>query len=370
MLQTVLQSISTPTHQCNAFTSSSTCRRVMPDEDQQPQQRGTKRKWPLPDPAPTVPDAPATKRGFRWPIRLRVLLVSLLLAAMPVETQYAMMRDSVVPTEPKSVMRAAYASVYEGVKAYMWQDVKDSVSFDLFEQDIMPSHKAVREAAAKYALRSITSGSVLDLPPHEPGYKDEARQPFMERLVELLRLGYKDVNGDIFVYRNIEHACAINQEINTLCTTSLALKTARSVWIALKNFCPAIYHGLVKTKKKRDKLKTQVRLSPQFSLHRAEGHALDAEHVRGCDQLSRCCCMALVSICVLLPEVCIIAKACDALRHNLKHNLHAELRQASAGPPTRHLPALLQDGAGRQALLHAWLPVHVGPQEWQAAVVD
>jgi hypothetical protein len=315
---------------------------VMSDEDRAPQARGQKRKWPLQEQAPTVPDAPAVKRGHRWPVSIRMLATSLLNVSMGIQNYYTMVQTQVVPkdAEGEGVMRAAYQTVYAGVRDFMWidGDCEGTVDREDWEANTMPSLKAVRQMAKKYALRSITDGSVLDEPPHLPDYKDEARKPYLEELVELLRLGYPDDNGEYRVYRTIEHACAINNQIMHLCFTSLGLGTYRSVWLALKKHCPAIYRGLLQSKKKRDKLKTQVCLSTLLPLLCSLEVLRAREH--GCmhDAPGSSCLPACILHCILCMQTCLLTRRAAAPGH-----MHAELRQASARPASGHLSLVLQD---------------------------
>ena len=224
----------------------------------------------------------------RWQRKWRVIASTLLLAALTPVAMMQVFETKALPVDGKgeSMMRDAYAHVYRGVTDAMYADLGVAVSNEQWETELKPSTKSVRELAQRYALRFVTTGTVLDEPPHEPGYKDFDRTSLYERLVLLLRCGYEGADGQHHVYRNLEHAAALDPEIHQLCFLMLNFKTYRAVWMALKRFCPAIYCGLVKDKKVRNRARTQVRACIQSMLQMQLSAVHDAVNIaasyKGC----------------------------------------------------------------------------------------
>lgn len=265
-----------------------------------------KRKWTQaaqPQPA-ADPEAVSNKRGHRWTRPLRVIAVKALLAFMPVllVTQTQMLP---VDGPGENMMRNAYARAYEDVTDAMYKQLGAGVSHEQWETELKPSTKAVREMAQRYTLRFIVDGNVFDLPPHEPGYKDEDRKPFLERLVQLLRCGYVGADGQHHVYRNLEHAAALDPDIHQLCFAGLGLNTYRAVWKLLKKFCPALYCGLVKNKKVRNRAKTQVR-NRVLSLMLVQLMTLIAVHAAVIGTLWEQCCAVFGCVQQSICTPCIV----------------------------------------------------------------
>ena len=245
-------------------------------------QDNPKRKFAQPAEPVYMRDHPTKKTAFRWPSFLRVVASAAFTAVLTLQQKVEVYENGVLPKDGpgEGYMRAAYSTVYSEVTTAMRMVPPYSLMSDeQWAEQHKPSTKAVREMTQRYAIRLIQTGSVLDQPPHQPGYKDAVRKADMQRLVDLLRAGYTE-GIEPRVFRNLEHAATMSAEISLLMFTTLGFKTTRGVWLALKKFCPAIYRGLVRDKKVRNKLKAQVRCSDLLAAYRCSCDAVLAACLR------------------------------------------------------------------------------------------
>ena len=124
--------------------------------------------------------------------------------------------------------------------------------------DDIPSYRSTRDAGKKWTRRFLKNGHVNNEPPHKKGYKVERNRPYLEEIVQMVREGYTDDEGNHHLYRDLHHLQSKRPEDFNRVLEQTGLKTVRGLLLQVKQAFPKLKQVSIRLKKQRTDEDVQV----------------------------------------------------------------------------------------------------------------
>lgn len=203
------------------------------------------------------PDPELRDEEWRWPMHLRVQMVRAYLSGLTWEQAEDVFFGRAARAQPPtSKLVAIYNELEEGIIKNQNPDW-DGVSVP---ETHVASRRAIKEVTKKWAMRFLETGSILDKPPHEKGWRLKQNEQPLAAIRELLLSGWKDDNGDLHVYRSLkdlQKRCGAQFDVLWK-QTGLKEESLDSLWNQLKRKYPRLNKVRLRLKKQRDHVQVQV----------------------------------------------------------------------------------------------------------------
>ena len=191
------------------------------------------------------------KPDERWSLDMRIDMAIEWCSALGWEKRKEIRSTGVLPScADVPGLKNVYARIHERLTADL-REVNPHAE--------APTTQATRLASQRWGMNLLQRKSVLDEPPHKPGYKmDPGRKALLEAMKDAILAGFPSANGH-FYYANVKEAVVRDPKVASLMRDS-NYKRPESVWKVLKEEWPGLHLGKLIMKKLRNHEETRVRL--------------------------------------------------------------------------------------------------------------
>lgn len=196
---------------------------------------------------------------------MRVLMVAALLAALTWTEVQVLADGGPMPNRPL-VLAPVYKSIYQRI-CQMFQAAWEGAGA---QAGVLPSERAVKEAAKRWTKAYLLTGSVLDKPSNIAGRRLQQIMPHLEAIKHLIMLGYTDDSGQTRLYRSLADMRNRSPEFNWHREQHGMPRTMPALWRQLRRLWPRLNKVQLRLKKLRNAALVQVRRRRR---HKACKHA-------------------------------------------------------------------------------------------------